>query len=135
MNLPIGQIDAITMAATIHDVGKIYVPAEILNRPGRLSNVEFSLIQMYPEVGYEILKPIEFEYPVSQIVLQHHERMNGSGYPKKLSGDEILLEASIIAVADVFEAIIRIVLTGPVWDRKPLWRKWKRTAGYSTTRK
>ena len=105
MGLPGEQVEGIRMAGLIHDIGKITVPAQILNRPGRLSDLENSFIKTHPQVGYDILKTIEFPWPVARIVLQHHERMNGSGYPEGLSGDEILIEARIIAVADVVEAM------------------------------
>jgi len=105
LGLSEGQIEAIRMAATIHDIGKIYVPAEFLNRPGRLSEVEFNVIKLHPQVGYEVLKSIDFEHPVARIVQQHHERLSGSGYPLGLSGGDILLEARIITVADVVEAM------------------------------
>lgn len=93
------------MAGIIHDIGKISVPSEILSRPGKLSKIEFDLIKMHPQVGYNILKDIEFPLPIAQIILQHHERMDGSGYPAGLSKDAILLEARILSVADVVEAI------------------------------
>ncbi|RJR44150.1 MAG: PAS domain S-box protein [Deltaproteobacteria bacterium] len=99
------QKDALCIAGTIHDLGKICVPAEILSRPGRLSDSEFSLVKDHPLKGYEILEPIQFPWPVAQIVRQHHERLNGSGYPDGLHNEEILLEARILAVADVVEAI------------------------------
>jgi putative nucleotidyltransferase with HDIG domain len=99
------QINSIHVAGTLHDIGKIYVPAEILSKPGRLTDVEFSLIKTHAQVGYEILRNIEFESPIAHIVLQHHERINGTGYPLGLKGDDILLEAKILAVADVVEAI------------------------------
>ena len=99
------EIEAVGMAATIHDIGKVYVPIEFLNKPGSLSPLEFSVIQMHPQVGFEILEPIEFENPVSQMVLQHHERLDGSGYPQGLRGSDILLGSRIIAVADVVEAM------------------------------
>jgi HD-GYP domain-containing protein (c-di-GMP phosphodiesterase class II) len=89
----------------IHDIGKISVPAEILSKPGELRRKEFELIKDHPQTGYEILKDVEFPWPVAEIVLQHHERMDGSGYPRGLRRDEILLEARIIAVSDVVEAI------------------------------
>lgn len=95
----------VRMAAVIHDLGKIAVPAEILNKPGRLSNNEFNLIKEHPQVGFNILKDINFPWPIAQIVLQHHERMDGSGYPRGLSGKEILFEARILAVADVVETM------------------------------
>jgi len=99
------QVDGIRMAATIHDIGKIYVPAEILSRPGRLSDMEFGIIKTHPAASYEILKVIDFPWPVAQIAFQHQERYNGSGYPLGLSGENILIEARILAVADVVEAM------------------------------
>ncbi len=105
MNLPPDRVEGIRMAAVIHDIGKIAMPAEILSKPTRLSRTEFQLIKDHPRVGYDILKTIEFPWPVAHIVLQHHERMDGSGYPDGLVGDAILLEARIIAVADHVEAM------------------------------
>jgi len=105
MGLPAGQVEGIRMAGIIHDIGKIYVPAEILNKPSRLNEAEIMLIKKHPQVGYDILKGIEFPWPIAQIVLQHHERMLGTGYPQGLSGGDILLEARIIGVADVVEAM------------------------------
>ncbi|MBN2438012.1 MAG: PAS domain S-box protein [Deltaproteobacteria bacterium] len=98
-------IASIRMAATLHDVGKINVPAEILSKPSKLSPIEIGMIRIHPEVGHNILKTIDFPYPISQIVLQHHERMDGSGYPAGMSGENILLEARILSVADVVEAM------------------------------
>lgn len=105
MELPDGVADGIEMAAVIHDIGKMNVPAEILSKPGRITETEFNLIKVHPEASHEILKLIEFPWPVAQIVLQHHERLDGSGYPAGLTRDQILLEARIIAVADVVEAM------------------------------
>ena len=105
MNLPEDQITGVRTAAIIHDIGKICTPAEILSKPSKLTSYEFNLITMHPEVGYEILKGIEFPWPVSKIVLQHHERIDGSGYPQGLKGDKILLEAHIVIVSDVVEAM------------------------------
>ncbi len=105
MGLPRAQIDGIRMAGVIHDLGKISVPAEILSKPGRIGAMEFSLIQQHPNTGYDILKGIDFKWPVAEIVRQHHERMDGSGYPFGYAGDQILLEARVIAVADVIEAM------------------------------
>ncbi len=105
MGLQASQIDGIRMAGEIHDIGKISVPAEILSKPGVLSPIEFSLIKTHPQVGFEILKDIEFPWNIAHIVLQHHERLDGSGYPNGLLGGQILLEARIIAVADVVEAM------------------------------
>ncbi len=105
MDLPKDQIEGIRMAGIIHDIGKISVPAEILSKPGRITEHEFGIIKSHPQVGYDILKTIEFPWSISQIVYQHHERMNGSGYPQGLSGEKILLEARLLAVADVVEAM------------------------------
>jgi putative nucleotidyltransferase with HDIG domain len=98
-------VDGIRMAGTIHDIGKIAVPAEILSKPGKITSTEFEIIKTHSQVGYDILKGIEFPWPVAKIVLQHQERMDGSGYPNGLKGDEIILEARILAVADVVEAM------------------------------
>ena len=105
MGLPQEQIDGIRMAGLIHDLGKVGIPAEILSKPGRLNDLQYGLIQVHSQVGYDILKRVEFPWPVAQMVLQHHERIDGSGYPQGLSGDEIMLEARILAVADVVEAM------------------------------
>lgn len=105
MKLSEEQIEGIHLAGIVHDVGKIQIPAEILSKPGRLSEIELSMIKQHPLSGYEILKGIDFPWPIAQIVLQHHERMDGSGYPQGLKGDAILLESRIIAVADVVEAM------------------------------
>jgi PAS domain S-box-containing protein/putative nucleotidyltransferase with HDIG domain len=99
------QIEGVRVAGTLHDIGKIYVPAEILSRPGRLRQNEINLVKDHAQVGYDLLSTIEFPWPVAQIVLQHHERMNGSGYPLGLSGEDILIEAQIMSVADVVEAM------------------------------
>ena len=105
MNFSSEQAEGVNMAAAIHDIGKISVPAEILSKPSRLSDIEFQLIQIHPEAGYNIVKDIEFPWPIATIILQHHERINGSGYPKGLKGEEILPETRILSVADVVEAI------------------------------
>jgi putative nucleotidyltransferase with HDIG domain len=105
MNFSEGQINSLHLAGIIHDVGKIQVPAEILANPDGLSEAEFSIIKTHPLAGYEILKTIEFPWPVAKIIYQHHERMDGSGYPQGLSGEDILLEARVLAVADVVEAM------------------------------
>ena len=99
------QIMGIRMAGVVHDLGKISIPAEILSKPSRLTDIEFSLIKTHPQSSYDILKGIEFPWPIAQVVLQHHERMDGSGYPQGLSGEGILMEARILAVADVVEAM------------------------------
>jgi putative nucleotidyltransferase with HDIG domain len=105
MNFQKEEINGIRMAAFIHDIGKIKVPVEILNKPGQLNNVEFNMIKSHPQVGCEILKDVEFPWPIADIILQHHERLNGSGYPKRLRASNICLEAKILAVADVVEAM------------------------------
>lgn len=105
MKLPDDEIEAVSMAALVHDVGKLSVPAEILNKPGALSEVEFGLIRVHSERGYAILADVDFPWPIAQIVLQHHERCDGSGYPRGLLGEEILLPARILAIADVVEAM------------------------------
>lgn len=105
MGLTEDQFDGLRMAGLIHDLGKITVPAEILSKPGRINEIEFSLIRYHPQICHDILKTIELPWPVAKIVLQHHERLNGSGYPQGLKGDEIMIEARILAVADVVEAM------------------------------
>ncbi len=105
MGLSKDETRGIRVAGRIHDIGKISVPAEILVKPGRLTDIEFSIVKTHSQVGYDILKDIEFPWPVAEIVLQHHERMDGSGYPQGLSGEKIILGARIMAVADVVEAM------------------------------
>jgi PAS domain S-box-containing protein len=105
MNLSRDQIEGIRTAAIIHDLGKISVPAEILSKPTGLTDIEFSLIKTHPQSGYDILKNIEFPWPIARMVLEHHERMDGSGYPNGLKGDQTLLESRILSVADVVEAM------------------------------
>jgi len=106
MGFPSDRVEFIRMAASIHDIGKIAVPAEILSKPAKLTEIEFSLVKAHPVTGHDILRDIDFFWPIADVVLQHHERMNGSGYPHGLKGDEILPEARILAVADVIEAIL-----------------------------
>ncbi|OGP84224.1 MAG: hypothetical protein A2Z08_01320 [Deltaproteobacteria bacterium RBG_16_54_11] len=105
MGLTAGQFDGLRLAGLVHDIGKINVPVEILNKPGRISETEFNIIKTHPLAGYNVLKGIEFPWPVAQIVLQHHERLDGSGYPQGLKDGGIMLEAKILAVADVVEAM------------------------------
>jgi response regulator RpfG family c-di-GMP phosphodiesterase len=105
MDLTAHQVEGIYMAGVVHDLGKIYVPAEILSKPSGLNDIEFSLIKTHSQVGYDLLKTIDFPWPIAQIVYQHHERLNGSGYPQGLSSEQILIEAKIICVADVVEAM------------------------------
>lgn len=105
MNLDEDKIEGVRMASIIHDVGKVYVPAEMLSKPSELSDLEFSIIKTHSQIGYDILKPVEFPWPIAMIVLQHHEKMDGSGYPKGISGKDILIETRILTVADVVEAM------------------------------
>ena len=105
MGLPEEKIEAIRMASSIHDIGKLSIPAEILSKPTKLSEIEFSLIKEHTKKGYELLKDVESPWPLADIVYQHHERMDGSGYPRNLKGEDIIIEARIIAVADVVEAM------------------------------
>ncbi|KJR40069.1 sensory box protein, partial [Candidatus Magnetoovum chiemensis] len=105
MELPKNTIDGIALAATIHDLGKISIPAETLSKPGKLNDMEYELVKMHVKAGFDILKTIDFPWPIAQILLQHHEKLDGSGYPLGLKNNEILLEAKIICVADVVEAI------------------------------
>ena len=105
MGLDSFRVQGLQFAAMVHDVGKIAVPAEILSKPGKLTDTEFALIKAHPDVGADLLKDIEFDWPIADIIRQHHERIDGSGYPQGLKGEEILLEARIIAVADVLEAM------------------------------
>ncbi len=105
MSLSDDQVEAVRIAGSLHDIGKIGVPAEILTKPGQLSFLEMEMIKTHTQNAYDILKTIEFPYPIAQIILQHHERMDGSGYPQGLKGEDILLAARIIGVADVLEAM------------------------------
>jgi HD-GYP domain-containing protein (c-di-GMP phosphodiesterase class II) len=99
------QINGIRIAGSIHDLGKICVPSDILSKPGRLTEHEFGIIKAHPEVGYDILKSIEFPWPIAQTIVQHHERLDGSGYPAGLTDNRIIVEARIVAVSDVVEAM------------------------------
>ena len=105
MGLRSDQYEGLTMAAFVHDIGKILVPADILSKPGKLTKPEIDMLRDHTRVGYEILKTIEFPWPIATIVLQHHERIDGSGYPFGITGENIILEARILAVADVVEAM------------------------------
>ncbi len=105
MNLSKDEIEGIRLAGTLHDLGKVNIPAEILSRPGQLTEIEFSLIQRHPEIAYKILQNIDTPWPIAEIVYQHHERIDGSGYPLGLKGDEIYISSRILTVADVVEAI------------------------------
>jgi len=105
MNFNTHRIDGIRIAGSIHDIGKISIPSEILSKPGSLTDIEYKLVKMHPQMGYDILKNIDFPWPVAMAVYQHHERINGSGYPLGIKGKEIIMEARILAVADVVEAM------------------------------
>lgn len=105
MGLSEDQVEGIRVTSCLHDIGKMEVPAEILSKPAKLSEIEFSLIKEHARTGYEILKGVEFPWPVAQTVLQHQERLDGSGYPGRLKGEEIMLEARILGVADTVEAM------------------------------
>jgi HD-GYP domain-containing protein (c-di-GMP phosphodiesterase class II) len=105
MDFTENEINGLKLAALVHDIGKINIPAEILSKPGKLTIPEFNLIKMHPQTGYDILKSIEFPWPIALIVLQHQERYDGSSYPNGLKGEEIHIKARILAVADVIEAM------------------------------
>ena len=105
MNLSYDQREGLRMAASVHDIGKISVPAEILSKPTRLTELEFALIKIHPQTGYDILKDIEFPWPVARIVLEHHERIDGSGYPNGVKGEALGIESRILGVADVAESM------------------------------
>ena len=105
MGLAQEKTEGIRMAGIIHDIGKLSIPAEILSKPTALTEIEFSLIKVHSQSGYEMLKDVESPWPLAEIVYQHHERINGSGYPRNLKGNEILIESQILAVADVVEAM------------------------------
>ena len=105
LNILDNQVECIRLAGMIHDLGKISVPAEILSKPGRINDVEYNLIKLHPKVGFNILKDIELPWPIATIILQHHERIDGTGYPDGMNGEAMLIESRIIAVADVVEAM------------------------------
>jgi HD-GYP domain-containing protein (c-di-GMP phosphodiesterase class II) len=99
------RLEGLKVAGNLHDIGKIAIPSEILSKPGKLTSAEFRLIQEHTQASYDALKGVDFPWPVAQIALQHHERMNGTGYPQGLKGEAIMMEARILAVADVLEAM------------------------------
>ena len=99
------SIESLKMASILHDIGKISIPASILSKPGVLNEIEWKMLESHSMAGYEILKKYKLPWPIADIILQHHERIDGSGYPKKLKGNDIMIEARIIAVADVIEAM------------------------------
>ncbi len=105
MKLPQDKIEGVKISSLVHDVGKVNLPTEIVSKPSSLIEVEFNLLKNHPRTGYEILKKVNFPWPVAEIVLQHQEKIDGSGYPRGLKGAEILIEAKILGVANVVEAM------------------------------
>ncbi|MCJ7666425.1 MAG: HD-GYP domain-containing protein [Actinobacteria bacterium] len=116
IGLDIKKIESIKIAALVHDIGKIYVPESVLSKPRRLTNLEFDMIKTHTKVGYDILKKIKFQSNVAKIVYQHHERLNGSGYPTGAKGKDVLFESKILAVADVVEAMLSYRPYRPAFD-------------------
>jgi PAS domain S-box-containing protein len=123
------RVQGLRMAAAIHDLGKILVPAAILNKSGDMTEHEMAIIRAHPQTAYDILKDIDFPWPIAETIYQHHERMDGSGYPRGLKGDEILLEARILAVADVFDAITRFRSYRPAIGQGSAMEELKSNAG------
>jgi putative nucleotidyltransferase with HDIG domain len=123
MGMPADRVRGVFWAGTLHDIGKIQVPAEILSKPGRLSPIETAIIRTHPEAGYQILGNVDFPWPIAQMVLQHHERLDGKGYPNGLCADEIRLEARILSVADVLEAGTSRRPYRPQGDEAKIWRE------------
>ena len=105
MKLPQDKIEGVRLASLVHDVGKVNLPTEIVSKPSKLVEVEFNLLKNHPRIGYNILKKVDFPWPIAEIVFQHYEKIDGSGYPRGLKGDEILIEAKILGVANVIEAM------------------------------
>jgi HD-GYP domain-containing protein (c-di-GMP phosphodiesterase class II) len=105
MKLPQDKIEGTRIASLVHDIGKVNLPTEIISKPSKLVEVEFNLIKNYPNVGYDILRKVDFPWPIAEIVLQHQEKIDGSGYPRGLKSDEICIEAKILGVANVVEAM------------------------------
>ena len=105
MKLPQDKIEGAKIASLVHDIGKVNLPTEIISKPSKLVEVEFNLIKNYPNVGYDILRKVDFPWPIAEIILQHQEKIDGSGYPRGLKGDEICIEAKILGVANVVEAM------------------------------
>lgn len=105
MGLAATQLESVEMAGKIHDIGKIGIPTDILCKPGRLGPIEMALVQEHAAYGFQLLKEVSFTWPLAEIVHQHHERVNGSGYPQGLTGDDMMVESKIVAVADVFDAM------------------------------
>lgn len=105
MGLPPGRVEGVRLTATLHDIGKIAIPTAVLTKPTKLNIHEMGLIRTHAEIGHGILKDVQLPWPIAEALLQHHERLDGSGYPRGLAGDSIILEARIVAVADVFDSI------------------------------
>ena len=105
MGLPTARLEVLHLAASVHDIGKVGIPPEIVAKPGQLTDAEYAIVKTHSGIGYDILRQLEVSLPVADIVHQHHERLDGTGYPRGLRGNEILLEARILAVADVFDAM------------------------------
>ena len=105
MKLPQDKIEGVRFASLVHDVGRVNLPTEIVSKPSKLVEVEFNLVKNHPRIGYGILKKVDFPWPIAEIVFQHYEKIDGSGYPRGLKGDEILIEAKILGVANVVEAM------------------------------
>lgn len=116
MGLPSEQIDGVYLGSVLHNIGELTVPLEILSYPGELTGPEFGIIRRHPEVGYEILKYVPFPWPIAEMVLQHHERLDGSGYPNGLKNGHILQESRIMAVADVVAAMAEPRSHRPAYD-------------------
>ena len=129
MGLSRSTVEAVRVSGAIHDIGKLLIPSEIIAKPGALSQAEMNLIKIHPEAGYEILKTVDFPWPVAEIIRQHHERLDGSGYPQGLKKEEICLEARIIAVADVAEAIISYRPYRPALSLKEALQELKKGQG------
>ena len=129
MGFPDEQVDGIRVTGVVHDIGKIAVPGDILSKPGRLSAEEFSIIKIHPQVAYEVLKNLEFPWPVAETILQHHERLDGSGYPNGISGEAIILEARILCVADVVESMVSHRPYRPALGMKRALREITRNKG------
>ena len=135
MGLSQDKIDGLRMAGSIHDIGKLSIPAEILSKPTKLSEIEFSLIKEHPQKGYEILKNVESPWPLAEIVYQHHERMNGSGYPRGLKGDEILRRPGSLRWPMWSRPWPPTDLTARPWGLIKPWKKSLRTKGFFMIRR
>jgi len=105
LDMPESRIEGLRLASMIHDIGNLTIPADILNKPGKLTDMEFELVKTHAQAGHDIVKGIDFPWPIAEILLQHHEHMDGSGYPRGLKGDEILMESRILVTANVIESM------------------------------